>query len=70
MRAIGGLGSSPRSMSSDATNRRTPSCTCGAASPTPWYSAIVSIMSSISLCIASDVTVALSSAFALARSTG
>lgn len=33
--AIGSDGSSPRSMSSDATNSRTSSCTCGAASPTP-----------------------------------
>ena len=36
------------SASSEATNSRSPSCTCGAASPTPWYSAIVSSMSSMS----------------------
>jgi len=36
------------SSSSSATNTRSPSCTCGAARPTPWYSCIVSIMSSIS----------------------
>ena len=49
----------PRSSSSSsssgakpATNRRRLSWTCGAASPTPWYSCIVSNMSSMSCWIA------------------
>src|SRR3954453_18052490 len=53
-----------------ATNSRTLSWICGAARPTPWYSRIVAIMSSISLWVAAPRTSALSSGRALARSTG
>src|SRR5262245_22938259 len=59
-------GSSSRS----ATNSRSPSCTCGPARPTPWYSCIVSIMSSISFWTAALLMSDLSSGFARSRRTG
>ena len=63
--------SGPGSSSSSATNRRTPSCTCGAASPTPWYSCIVSIMSSMSFCSSGSLEArTCSSGRARSRSTG
>src|SRR5262249_25464846 len=52
------------------TKIRSPSCTCGPASPTPWYSTIVSIMSSISFCTGALLSSVRSSARAFARSTG
>src|SRR4029079_16959624 len=60
----GGCGAKP------ATNSRRLSCTCGAASPTPWYSFIVSNMSSMS-CWISGVRISDGcSARAFARRTG
>ncbi len=53
-----------------ATNTRSPTCTCGAASPTPWYSFIVSNMSSMSFWNSGERISAGSTARARARSTG
>src|SRR5205807_1902453 len=70
MSAMGWLVGPSSSTSSAATNTRRPWWTCGAASPTPWYSPIVSIMSSMSFCTASDLISARSSARAFVRRTG
>ena len=53
-----------------ATNTRRLSCTCGAASPTPEYSYIVSIMAVDELLDAGVFSSVLSTVRALARSTG
>src|SRR5438477_4012679 len=58
------------SSSSSATKRRSGSCTCGPASPTPWYSCMVSIMSSISFCTTAPLISDLSSGRARSRRTG
>ena len=50
-------------------NRR-PSCTCGAASPTPEYSYIVSIMLSMNCWTVAFLSSVLSTVRALARRTG
>ena len=65
-----GLGLGPGSSSSSATKIRRSSCTCGPARPTPWYSCIVSIMSSISFCRSGCFSSAGSTGRARARSTG
>src|SRR5688572_10720930 len=58
------------SSTSSATNNRRLACTCGAASPTPLYSCIVSIMSSMSFCISGLRRSFFSSARPRCRSTG
>jgi hypothetical protein len=45
-------------------------CTCGAAIPTPSYSRIVSIMSSISCCMSAEVMVSFGTACEGFRITG
>src|SRR5882672_8117146 len=58
------------SSSSMPTKMRRPSCTWGPARPTPWYSCIVSIMSSINFCTTALLRSDLSSARARSRRTG
>jgi hypothetical protein len=59
-----------RSSSTPTSTSRTLSCTCGAASPMPWYSSIVSTMSSMSFWKAGVLMSEGSTFRARARSTG